>query len=317
MLFLLNEFTFLKKKHLKYWGGVTQKNDSICWNKYLHDDVGWFFLLSHITNKCVSCLNLNLTYSPAHDQNIWIQTSDKPLFNLEDLLGLHLKAPRIYTFMQRGAHLQSCMWHAGSRSSTLKEFGAGDARQETRRIKQIKKRRRRKRRKTFQCKTPQNKKNTRRALTLAPYCTRPICFVPSYLPLPSEGEPLGAILGPSSLPWPPFSPQPLKSCTAMCMALMFALYPTCKAIIIHASWQSQALSLLHLQLFALGYDMTVRLISSLLHIAPCVSLFLSVLPLLRMCTMFDSDSDLTTWKIFYLSACVTPQLLWSLPQFPR
>lgn len=100
--------------------------------------MAWFFFLSHITNKCVSCLNLNLTYSPAHDQNIWIQTSDKPLFNLEDLLGLHLKAPRIYTFMQRGAHLQSCMWHAGSRSSTLKEFDAGDARQETRRIKQIK-----------------------------------------------------------------------------------------------------------------------------------------------------------------------------------
>lgn len=61
----------------------------------------------------------------------------------------------------------------------------------------------------------------------------------------------------------------------MYMALMFALYPTCKAIIIHPSWQSQALSLLHLQLFALGYDMTVRLISSLLHIAPHVSVFCS------------------------------------------
>lgn len=101
-----------------------------------------------------------------------------------------------------------------------------------------------KRRKVFNTYKKRNRK--RRALTLALHCTHPICFVPSYLPLPSEGEPLGAILGPSLLPWPPFSPQPLKSCTAMCMALMFALYPTCKAIIIHASWQSQALSLLHL-----------------------------------------------------------------------
>lgn len=111
----------------------------------------------------------------------------------------------------------------------------------TGRIKQTKEQ---KRRKVFNTYKKRNRK--RRALTLALHCTHPICFVPSYLPLPSEGEPLGAILGPSLLPWPPFSPQPLKSCTAMCMALMFALYPTCKAIIIHASWQSQALSLLHL-----------------------------------------------------------------------
>lgn len=81
------------------------------------------------------------------------------------------------------------------------------------------------------------------------------------------------MLGPSSPPCLLFLPLPLKSCTEMYMALMFALYPTCKAIIIHPSWQSQALSLLHLQLFALGYDMTVWLISSLLHIAPRVSLF--------------------------------------------
>lgn len=58
----------------------------------------------------------------------------------------------------------------------------------------------------------------------------------------------------------------------MRMALMFALYPTCKAIIIYASWQSQASSLLHLLLFAFGYDMTVRLISSLLHIPLPLSL---------------------------------------------
>ncbi len=171
---------------------------------------------------------------------------------------------------------------------------------------------RRRRSKVFSTKRLKIKK-ARRALTLAPHCTRPICFVPSYLPLPSEGEPLGAILGPSSLPWPLFSPQPLKSCTAMCMALMFALYPTCKAIIIHASWQSQALSLLHLQLFALGYDMTVRLISSLLHIAPCVSLSFCF-SALRLCTMFESNSDLTTWNIFYLSACVTPLPLWCVRQ---
>lgn len=84
----------------------------------------------------------------------------------------------------------------------------------------------------------------------------------------------------------------------MCMALMFALYPTCKAIIIHASWQSQAPSLLHLQLLALGDDMTVRLISPLLHITPCVSL--SVF-LHSVYTAFEFCSDPTTWKIFYLS----------------
>lgn len=84
----------------------------------------------------------------------------------------------------------------------------------------------------------------------------------------------------------------------MCMALMFALYPTCKAIIIHASWQSQGPSLLHLQLLALGDDMTVRLISPLLHITPCVSL--SVF-LHSVCTAFEFCSDPTTWKIFYLS----------------
>lgn len=171
-----------------------------------------------------------------------------------------------------------------------------------------------KKKKSFQHKTPQNKET--RALTLAPHWARPICFVPSYLPLPSEGEPLGAILGPSSLPWPPFSPQPLKSCTAMCTALMFALYPTCKAIIIHASWQSQALSLLHLQLFALGYDMTVRLISPLLHIAPCVSLPLCF-SALRLCTVFESHSDLTTWKVFYLSSpCDTSVALMRLAVSP-
>lgn len=62
----------------------------------------------------------------------------------------------------------------------------------------------------------------------------------------------------------------------MCMALMFALYPTCKAIIIHASWQSQALSLLHLQLFALGYDMTTVDLFSFTYrsLSPSFSVFL-------------------------------------------
>lgn len=124
------------------------------------------------------------------------------------------------------AHLQPCMWLVHSERAGVAMHAKEDQTKQ--------KRRRRRRRKVFDTK-PLEIKNERRALTLAPHCTRPICFVPSYLLLPSEGEPLGAILGPSSLPWPPFSPQPLKSCTAMCMALMFALYPTCKAIIIHAS----------------------------------------------------------------------------------
>lgn len=86
----------------------------------------------------------------------------------------------------------------------------------------------------------------------------------------ATGGRIGAIL----VPMAPFLAPPLKCCSAMCTALMFALYPTCKAIIIHASWQSRAWSLLHLQLLALGYDITVRLISSRLHIAACVSLSL-------------------------------------------
>lgn len=65
--------------------------------------------------------------------------------------------------------------------------------------------------------------------------------------------------------------SPLKSCTEMRLALMFALYPTCKAIIIHASWQSQAQSLLHLQLFALGYDMTTVDLFSFTYRSLCLS----------------------------------------------
>lgn len=138
---------------------------------------------------------------------------------------------------------------------------------------------------------------------------------PVTCPCHHKGSHWGPYWGHLSLPWPPFlSPQPLKSCTAMCMALMFALYPTCKAIIIHASWQSRALSLLHLQLFALGDDMTARLISSLLHIAPCVSPPLSAFSALGPCTVFESSSRLTTWRVFYLSACVTPLLLWCIWQ---
>lgn len=77
-----------------------------------------------------------------------------------------------------------------------------DACQGTGRIKQTKKKQKKK---VFNTKTPlKKKKKERRALTLAPHCTRPICFVPSYLPLPSEGEPLGAILGPSFAPMAPF-----------------------------------------------------------------------------------------------------------------
>lgn len=147
----------------------------------------------------------------------------------------------------------------------------------------------------------------RQALTLAPCCNHLICFVPIYLTLSSQWEPLGAMLGPSSPPCLLLLPLPLKSCTEMYTALMFALYPTCKAIISHPSWQSQALSLLHLQLFALGYDMTVRLISSLLHIAPCVSPF-----------FFSSQTTLCAWiqpwfdkleNILPLSPCDTSAAL--------
>lgn len=56
-------------------------------------------------------------------------------------------------------------------------------------------------------------------------------------------------------------------------------------------------SLFHLQLFASGYDMTVRLISPLLHIAPCVSLCFC-----SDCVPCLNHSDLKTWKIFYLSS---------------
>lgn len=172
-----------------------------------------------------------------------------------------------------------------------------------------KQKRRRRRRKVSNTKPLQIKEETR-SPSLAPtlYPSNLLC---SQLPAPAirrgaTGGHIGAIFRSHG---PLFSPQPLKSCTAMCMALMFALYPTCKAIIIHASWQSQALSLLHLQLFALGYDMTVRLISSLLHIAPRVSLSFCF-SALRLCTTFESNSDLTTWKIFYLSKPV-----WHLCRF--
>lgn len=107
---------------------------------------------------------------------------------------------------------------------------------------------------------------------------RPICFVPGYLPLPSEGG--GRVLGlwgpyqghlGSLIPPPPHTPTlvlttvlPLKcGAAALCVALMFALYPTCTAIIIRASWQSRRPSLLHLQLVASGpwHDSTVDLSS--------------------------------------------------------
>lgn len=53
----------------------------------------------------------------------------------------------------------------------------------------------------------------------------------SRLPAPAEGKALGAVVGrPRS-----HGSLPLKWCAAMCAALMFALYPPCKAIIIHAS----------------------------------------------------------------------------------
>lgn len=163
--------------------------------------------------------------------------------------------------------------------------------------------------KTFNTK-PLKTEKKRRALTLAPHWTRPICFVPSYLPLPSAGEPLGAILAPVSLPWPPFSPQPLKSCTAMCMALMFALYPTCKAIIIHASWQSQP-RLCYICSSSPWATTWLRLISPLLHIAPRVSLSLrfSLLQTLYHVWVWLWFDDL---EIFYLSASVTPPPLWSV-----
>lgn len=96
----------------------------------------------------------------------------------------------------------------------------------------------------------------------------------------------------------------------MCTALMFALYPTCKAIIIHASWQSQAPSLLHLQLFALGYDMTVRLISPLLHIPLPASPFLSVFLHSDCAPCLNLTLIWRLGKSFTSQARVTPLLLW-------
>lgn len=188
------------------------------------------------------------------------------------------------------AHLQCCMPYGSFSSSTQKELAwcmPGDREDQTNKEEAEEE--------SFQHKNPFKKKKRKRDEPWHWLHTVPVQFAlfPVTCPCHQKGSHWGPYWGHLSLPWPPFSPQPLKSCTAMCMALMFALYPTCKAIIIHASWQSQALSLLHLQLFALGYDMTVRLISSLLHIAPCVSLSFCF-SALRLCTMFESNSDLTT-----------------------
>lgn len=89
---------------------------------------------------------------------------------------------------------------------------------------------------------------------------------------------------------PPLSPQPLKSCAAMCTALMFALYPPCKAIIIHASWQSQA-AFVTSAARGLGrwHDCTVDL-SSFTYRSPCLSLCFSAC---RFCTLFRCDDLLS------------------------
>lgn len=169
----------------------------------------------------------------------------------------------------------------------------------------------------FQHKTPQSKKKKeRQALTLVPYCTHPICFVPSYLPLPSAGEPLGALLAPSSLPLPPFSPTAFKVLHWDVHGLDVCLvpymqsyhYPCLLTIAGPVFVTSAALCL------GLWHDYSWSL---LFYISLPVSLFFSVFLYSTLCTVFESNSDLTTWKIFYLSACVTPLLLWSVRWFSR
>lgn len=156
----------------------------------------------------------------------------------------------------------------------------------------------------FQHKTPQNK-TERRALTLAPHCTHPICFVPSYLPLPSAGKPLGAMLAPSSLPWPPFSPQPFKVLHWDALGLDVCLVPYMQ------SYHYPCLLTIAGPVFVTSAALCLGLWhdygwSLLFYISLPVSFFLSAFLYSTLCTIFESSSDLTTWKIFYLSACVTP-----------
>ena len=84
---------------------------------------------------------------------------------------------------------------ACSRAAWARPVGAMHA-GGTGRIRQTKEKKRKKKQ-SFQHKNPSKWRKRHAPRHWLQHCTRPICFVPSYLPLPSEGEPLGAILGPS------------------------------------------------------------------------------------------------------------------------
>lgn len=116
------------------------------------------------------------------------------------------------------------------------------------------------------------------------------------------------MLAPSSLPWPPFSPQPFKVLHWDVHGLDVCLVPHMQ------SYHYPCLLTIAGPVFVTSAALCLGLWhdygwSLLFYISLPVSFFLSVFLYSTLCTIFESSSDLTTWKIFYLSACVTPASL--------